>query len=182
MARSGLGGEARPPSSCSRRRTLQEGLGQQQDVARPLPQGRQVDHDHPEAVVEVLPEAPRLNRLLQVAVGGGHDPGVDRDLLPAADALDGLLLEEAQELHLQGGRQFADLVQEERAALGQLDAPLALDVGAGEGPLLVAEEFALQQVLRDGAAVDRDEGPVFAAAQRVDGPGRQLLAGAAFAR
>ena len=42
-------------------------------------------------------------------------------------------------------------------ALLELADPPA--VGAGEGPLLVAEQLALQQGLRDGGAVDRQERP-----------------------
>jgi hypothetical protein len=48
------------------------------------------------------------------------------NLLPASDALEALLLEEAQELHLDRGRQLTDLVQEERAARGGLDVSFAL--------------------------------------------------------
>ena len=40
----------------------------------------------------------------------------------AAHALELLLLEHAQELGLQGGRDLSDLVQEERAAVRQLEA------------------------------------------------------------
>ena len=46
----------------------------------------------------------------------------------------------------------------------------------------MAEQFAFQEVARDGRAVDRDHGVIFtAAALVVDGPGGELLAGAAFA-
>ena len=40
-----------------------------------------------------------------------------------ADALDLAFLEDAQQLRLQVERQLADLVQEEGAAVGQLEAP-----------------------------------------------------------
>jgi hypothetical protein len=49
--------------------------------------------------------------------------------------LDLLLLQDAQELGLQGWRHVADLVEEEGAAVGQLElAAAALAVGAGVGP------------------------------------------------
>ena len=51
-----------------------------------------------------------------------------------------------------------------------------------KAPLLVAEQLALQQVLRDGGAVDRDEGPRRRGAQVVQRAGEQLLAGAALAQ
>ena len=44
-------------------------------------------------------------------------------------------------------RDLADLVEEERAAVGLLEAALAARDGAGERALLVAEELALEERL-----------------------------------
>jgi hypothetical protein len=52
---------------------------------------------------------------------------------------------------------------------------------AGEGTLHVAEQFALQQVLRHGAAVDGHERTIATVAGLVDGASQQLFAGAALA-
>ena len=54
-------------------------------------------------------------------------------------------------------RQLADLVEEQRAAVGQLEAALALRDGAGERALLVTEQLALEQRLGQRRAVDRHE-------------------------
>jgi hypothetical protein len=51
-------------------------------------------------------------------------------------------LEDAQELLLQIERELADLVEEQGAAVGELEGTLAALVGAGERPLLVAEELS----------------------------------------
>ena len=77
--------------------------------------------------------------------------------LGAADALEAPLLQHAQQLGLHRRRHVADLVEEERAAVGQLEPARALADGAGERPFLVAEQLALQQGLRQGGAVDGDE-------------------------
>ncbi len=53
--------------------------------------------------------------------------------------------------------------------------------GVGEGALLVPEELALEQVLRDGAAVDRDERAAAAAAAPVNRARDELFADAALA-
>jgi hypothetical protein len=45
-------------------------------------------------------------------------------------------------------RHVADLVEKQGAAIGLLEAAAAHGLGAGEGTALVAEELALQQVLR----------------------------------
>ena len=43
--------------------------------------------------------------------------------------------------------------------------------GSGEGPFFVAKEFAFQQVLGQGRAVDGDEGVMLAAAVEVERAG-----------
>ena len=66
----------------------------------------------------------------------------------AADAVELAVLEHAQQLHLRGGRHVADLVEEQRAAVGLLEAAGALAIGAGEGAALVTEQLGLEQRLR----------------------------------
>src|SRR5438105_15817724 len=118
---------------------------------------------------------------LQVLVGRGDDAGVNWDHLAATDALDLALLEEPEQLHLQRATHLADLIEEERAAVGHLELALALDVGARVGTLFVAEQLGLQQGLRDRPAVDRDERLVAPGPVRMDRHGEQLLACAALA-
>jgi hypothetical protein len=56
--------------------------------------------------------------------------------------LDLVLLEDAQQLGLHVRAQAPDLVQEDRPAVGQLEAAEPPLVGPREGPLLVAEQLA----------------------------------------
>ena len=80
------------------------------------------------------------------------------DLLgAAAEPAEAALLQHAQQLDLRRRRHLADLVEEQRAAVGQLEAALPAIGGAGEGALLVAEDLALEQRLGNRRAVDRDE-------------------------
>ena len=60
------------------------------------------------------------------------------------------VLQHAQQLRLELGRHVADLVEEQRAAVGLHEEAPARRGGAGEGALHVAEQLALQQ--RRGAA------------------------------
>ena len=97
-----------------------------------------------------------------------HHPHVDLGELRRAEALDLLALEDAEELRLQLEGQLADLVEEDRAAVGRLERAGALPVGAGERAPLVTEELGLDQVLADRAAVHDDEGLAGAWAVLVD--------------
>ena len=58
------------------------------------------------------------------------------------------LLQHAQELHLHLAGELADLVEEQGAAVRELEATGLLRDRAGERAALVAEELALEQVLR----------------------------------
>ena len=91
------------------------------------------------------------------------------------------MLEHAQEFDLRVGRQVADLVEEERALVRLLEAADAPLVGARERAAFVAEQFTLQEVFRNGGAIDRDERRFGARAVLIDGAGDQLLARARFA-
>ena len=56
------------------------------------------------------------------------------------------------------------------------EAHFSLGVGAGKGPLLIAEQLGLQQVARDGGAVDLHIGLVPTQAAAVDLVGHHLFA------
>ena len=87
----------------------------------------------------------------------GDDAHVGDELLAPADALEGAVLQEAEELALDVRGHVADLVQEQRAAVGQLEfAPPPAD-GAGKRAALVAEQLGFDQFLGNGRAVDFDE-------------------------
>ena len=125
--------------------------------SRPFAQRRDVDADDVQPVEEVLAELARCHGLLERLVGGGDDAHIHLDGLVAADALERAGLQHAQDLGLRGGGHVADLVEEERAAVALLEFADALEGGAGEGAAFVAEQFAFEQLLGDGGAVDGQE-------------------------
>jgi hypothetical protein len=126
--------------------------------------GGRMEAGHVEAVVEVLPEALVGDGGAELLVGGGDDADVDLGGAVLAQAADLALLDDAEQLGLEGDRGLGDLVEEEGPAVGLLEEAPAGGDGAGEGAPGVAEELALQQRLGDGSAVHRDKGPVAAAA------------------
>jgi hypothetical protein len=174
---------ARPRQAAAARDVLGQRLGQRLEVVQALAQRRQPDRQHVQPVVEVGAEAAGGHHRRQVAAGGGDHAHVDALDAVAAQRLDLLLLQRAQQLALQRQRHVADLVEEQRAAVGELElAVAALAVGAGVGAGRDAEELGLEQGLGHGGDVDADEGPRRAPAGGVDGLRQQLLAGAGLAQ
>ena len=102
----------------------QEVVGQQRDVILPVAQRRHVQSDDLEAVVEVLSEPAFPDRQLQVHVGGGHDSHVDLGVPHAAHGTEFPFLQNPQQLGLGLHRNGIDLVQENRAPMGDLEQPL----------------------------------------------------------
>jgi hypothetical protein len=92
-----------------------------------------------------------------------------------------VLLQDPQELGLQRQRQLADLVEEDRAAVGLGEQAQPIGAGVGEGAALVAEQLALDQRLGHRRQVDRDERRLGPRRVVVDRARDQLLAGAALA-
>ena len=106
---------------------------------------------------QILAEVAVGHRVLEPAVGGRHDAHVDPLRGLGAEALEVTGLERAKELGLRVCAEVADLVQEQRAQMSQLESAQAALGRAGEGAALVAEHLGLDQVAGDGGAVDRDE-------------------------
>ena len=143
--------------------------------------GGHAQRDDVEAVEEVLAERARRDHRLEVAVGRADDADVDLARALAADRAHLAVLQDAQELGLHAERHLADLVEEERAAVGHVEETRARRRGPGEGAAHVAEERGLEQRLGDARAVLADEGAPAARPVGVDGAGDELLAGAALA-
>src|SRR5262249_42035502 len=113
------------------------------NVLGPVAERRQDDRKDVEAGVEVAAERPGGDPGPERAVRRRHRAHVDFERARPADALEGVLLQHAQQLRLQLDREVANLVEEEGAAIGQLEAATALCDGAREGATLVSKQLAL---------------------------------------
>ena len=88
--------------------------------------------------------------------------------------------QEPEQFDLGGGIDLANLIQKQRPTLGLLEPPDPPFVRAGERPLLVAEQFALQQRGGKPGAMDGHQRLLGPRAQVVDRLGDHLLARAGF--
>src|SRR6185369_13749332 len=127
-----LHGRVRERRAWRPRDLAREVLDQGADVLRALAQRRDVDARHREPEIEIGPEGPLIGLGAQVAVGRGDDADVDLDVLLAADAAERPPLEDAEQGRLDRQRQLADLVEEDRSAVRELEGPLLAALGAGE--------------------------------------------------
>lgn len=91
------------------------------------------------------------------------------------------VLEHAQQLGLEFGRHFADLVQQHGAAVSAAQQAGPVAVRPAERALAVAEKFALQQLAGQSGAVDLYERGRVPEAGRMQSRGRQFFAGTGFA-
>ena len=156
-------------------------VDQRADVLQALAKrGHRNGHDA-QPIVEILSETARRDELVEPAVRRRDDADADADRLLAADALQLAVLQDAEQLRLRRLVQVADLVEEDRPAVGQLEPAAPQRRRAGERPLLVAEQLALDQLGRDGRAVDLDERPGRERTLPMDVRGEQFLARARLA-
>ena len=163
--------------------SVEERLHEQRQVLAALAQRRQLDREHVEPVVQVLAQLALLHRVGGIDVGRRDHAHVDR-LLHRGRRAAGTVrsCSTRSSFTCVCRRHLGDLVEEQRAAIGELEAALPPLDGAGERALLVAEELALEQRLGNRRAVDRHERHGRARAQLVDRLRDQLLAGAASRR
>ncbi len=149
---------------------------EQGQVLPPFLEARQFQPHDVEPVEKILTEFPLPDLPLQPQVGGRDDPDIHLGGFAAAQGVELFILQHRQELGLEGQGQVADLVQEDGAAVGLLEATGLVLVRAGEGPFDVAEHLGFQQVLRQGRAVDLDQGLVGPVAGGVDHLGQNIFA------
>ncbi len=132
----------------------QHGSGQFRQVLAALAQWRHLQLDHVDAVVQIVAEAPVLDQLGQVLVGGREDAYVHRLFVGRTDRAHRLFLDGAQQFHLHLQR-LGHFVQEQGAAVRGLEQAGLVGMRAAEAAFAVTEEFAFHQLAGNGAAVDR---------------------------
>jgi hypothetical protein len=158
-----------------------EGPGEQRDVAVAPPQRRELDAADRQAIEQVVAKLLLLDLLVEIATGRRDDPHIDPHRAARADPPDLGALERAQQLGLQRHVELADLVDQQRAAVRELEHALAQRYRAGERAALVTEQVGLHELRRSRRAIEHHERPARARAELMDRLGEHLLAGAGLA-
>ncbi len=156
---------------------LPEEMPREKRYVRPaLPERRHIYRDDVQPEVEVFAEPVGLYFRFEVLVRGRDDPDVHPHRDISADAVELVFLKNAEHFRLSVEVHVADLVKKDGSLVGRLELSAPHSRRAGEGPFLVAEQFALYKLVRNGRAVHLDEGAVPSGAGVVEGPRHQFLA------
>src|SRR5215467_1665293 len=91
---------------------------QQRNITSAKAKRRKADRDDIEPVVKILSKRAVRHSFLKIAIGGRDHTHVDFYVLVPADTTELAFLNDAEELDLDGRRRIADLIQEDRAAIG----------------------------------------------------------------
>src|SRR6185503_13829756 len=118
---------------------------QKTDVSAASAELRQMQWKDSQAVVKIRTETAGSDRLCEVAVGGGDDANVDRDIRARADAAYRAFLQHAQQLRLRRKIQRVNFVEKQCTAGGLFEKATAVFVSAGECASLVTEKFGFDQ-------------------------------------
>jgi len=110
-----------------------------------LAQRRHVDVEDVQPVIEIAAQFAVRHCFIRNLVGGGEHAYIDRSLDLAAQPSQFPVFKNAQQFRLSPDRHFADLIQQQRAALRQFKTSRAAFHCTGERAFFVAEDFAFHQ-------------------------------------
>src|SRR5262249_52728920 len=109
------------------------------NIVSTIAQRRYQHREDVNAIVEITAEFIPRNHLREIAMCGSHQPHAHAERTPAPQALELLLLQNAEEFRLYGQRQIADFIEENGSGIGHFEPANLLGTSPGEGALLVAE-------------------------------------------
>src|SRR5450631_1128309 len=111
-----------------------------------LAQRRNGDRECIKAVVEIFAESLIGDGVFHVDVGSREYADIDLGGVARAEAAEGSVLQNVQQLGLHGWAHLADFIQQQGSFVGQLEFAGLRFYCTCEGSNLVAEKFALEQL------------------------------------
>src|SRR5262249_12047048 len=109
------------------------------------------------AKIEILPELPRAHDLRQGPTGRGQKADVAAHGLDRTGWLDLPCLQKAQESALKRGRDFGDLIEQQRTAIGGMDKSGSAATAACHLCTFLPEKLRLQGGIGHGMAILDEE-------------------------
>src|SRR5712692_8202810 len=131
--------------------------------------------DDIEPVIQIVSKRAAFHGFFKIAVRRRDDAGVHLDDFGAAQPTEFFSFKHAEKIYLRFERQLPDFIEEQGASIGKLKPTRLRSQSACECASLVAEQFALKQIVRQGPAVQRYKRPGGPGAFLVNGPGDQLF-------
>src|SRR5205814_808121 len=113
--------------------------------------------DTANAIVEIFAESSLFDRRFEFAIRRCDDADIRGTIRRFANPAKLTVLQKSQQFRLRGHRHLTDLIEEKRSAVGGLDQTCAITICSSERTAYVAEQLALNQVLRQRRAVHRRE-------------------------
>src|SRR5512139_2650615 len=125
---------------------------QQPDVLQTVAQRRQLNRKDGQAVEQIAAKPTGFAVLLEIVIRCSDHAHVELAHLVFSDALDLLVLQHAQQLALELEGNLANLVEEDRPPVGQLESSSPVAHRPREGPSDMSKELALEQLTGHGGA------------------------------
>ena len=104
-------------------------LGQMQHIFATATQGGDLQANNVDAVVKIFAKPSRSNFRNQIPVGGGHHPNIGMHGTGRANGPVFTVLQEVQQLGLQGQRHLPDFIEKKCSFIGQGDQANATLIG-----------------------------------------------------
>jgi hypothetical protein len=157
-------------------------FGQGNDFRRTRLQRRNIEYELAQAIIQVASKKPFFDPLVEAPVRRGNDPHVNGFGTRIANTIDSPILEHPQEFRWEIQGQFADFIEQQRAAVGNVEMAWLVAGSARKCAALVPEHFAFEHGLRHVRAIDRHEFTVRSCGRCVNRPRQDFFAYAGIAQ
>src|SRR6202021_1692856 len=144
-------------------------VNQQWDVLASLTKWWYLNRKNIEPVKQILAELIVADHHRQISMGRRDKANIDMNGLVAAQPLEFLFLQRAQQLRLQLQTNVADFIQEQSAVIGKLQTSALLHQSASECTLFVSEQFAFDKPGWNGGAIEPYECSLSSWAEALEG-------------
>ena len=133
--------------------------GQRTNICRALAQRRHGERHDIQPIKQIFAKAALGHGLLEIEIGDGDDAQSRRQnhCLATSQAIETPLFNDAQQFGLHGRRKGGNLIEDQGAGAGQLQAPTLHLSGAGKGTGLVAEQLALHELVGQAGTIDLEQ-------------------------